>query len=1036
MGGNGDRGADRPLGRDSPGGRAGQERLAAHTPEPVPTEPLRRGLLTSSGILGVQRSAGNAAVVQLLSGKAAVGGSGRPVVQRAYWEKAGNEYTWHGGDEQPPEGYVKLKEAQRPNPNNKKKLYDVYGPAPVGNKKSKKKGSGAVTPPPVAVGGAKKPLTKSEAATRAKGAAALLESAETQALESATHMQKAATPELAGAAAKAAEAASTSAKAAAVKLGELVNAVAAFPDVAAEVRAQEAAAVSAAAAAVKFSAQAARLAEVVEARAKVASLAKGSQDERAKLDAARQLAGELTEEADYLRTYVATMSRDLAAVGAGGGFVPAVDPAPLQAQLLIDIADVEQARRDTADEIEELVASVAAIGEEHELAADAVPLKELAVTTAGTDVAESRADIEARRSLRAMAGGEVNLSTLLTLPRFAGSMAAIRPYLEALKPSGLKPAAALGLLTMLSATRSEAELAVMAGAIAGGADLQVTAALATVDPKVSASDVALYAAVQRSAACKASVVLDLLPARNVALYATQPVLTELAELAKDGVSASRMAEVIVAEPSLPVADLAELTKLFVRYPAKTDVLLLAKLVKEGMKAGRRAADVTALVDEMESEGADTPAAATVKVVLQSPQLAGFTIPQVSAFLIALPGLDGGQIVEVSTWLNPMPAADKLELITDVFVADATPAAAIHATFKAMRSAGLDGSAIRNRVMYLRGFITAPGGDADASITEVGGSKILTGPEIHAHAVSVLTGPRPQDKVSHLAKYPDGQDPRTRSIDNLWLDANPAVRNAETPEEAVRRQKLAVAELCGKPDVIPAIVQQILAHQHGAAPRPIGLPSAEDALDPTGAAHTNSMHTIGGGGTINTPYKLAARACYSPTSEGKASAFKSPASGKAAVQAALNDYVGANPANWPWLRSQLTKGNPVAIDRPVAANHLVSLKTTGGGGPNGLYDRNGVGSFENQQAKPKYDGGKGGRKYFPNDNGVIWAREGYVIRQNKPTAAFETFGGGPDNRIPVEPTTLTVFAPITGVHLRIIGMDTKGGFVINSAYAYQ
>ena len=132
-----------------------------------------------------------------------------PAIRRAYWEKVNGEYTWHGGDEQPPEGYVKLNESQRGNPNNKKKLYDVYGPAPTPRKKKPKKkgdpGGTSTAPPQIAEGGAKKPLNKGDATNQAKQAPALMETAETQALESATQMQKAVTPELAVAAAEAAQ---------------------------------------------------------------------------------------------------------------------------------------------------------------------------------------------------------------------------------------------------------------------------------------------------------------------------------------------------------------------------------------------------------------------------------------------------------------------------------------------------------------------------------------------------------------------------------------------------------------------------------------------------------------------------------------------------------------------------------------------------------------------------------------------------------------------------------------------------------------
>ena len=124
--------------------------------------------------------------------------------------------------------------------------------------------------------------------------------------------------------------------------------------------------------------------------------------------------------------------------------------------------------------------------------------------------------------------------------------------------------------------------------------------------------------------------------------------------------------------------------------------------------------------------------------------------------MALSGLTAGQMVEVSSWLMLLTAANKLELITDAFVADGTAVAAIYATFQVMSRARLDGNGIQGQVRYLREFIAAPGGDADKSITTVGGQKVLTGPEIDAHALNVLTGPRPDQKVAGLEKYPKGE----------------------------------------------------------------------------------------------------------------------------------------------------------------------------------------------------------------------------------------------------------------------------------------
>lgn len=1012
----------------------------ARTPDRAPSSSP-----PSAGILGLQRTAGNAAVGQLLALRApgrrpvrpAVAGPAAPVVQRAYWEKVGSEYTWHGGEEQPPKHYVKLPEAQKGNPNNKKKMYDVYGPPPpkVGSqKKGKKGGSGAVVQAPKVEG--PKPLNKQQATTQAKKAPALLEAVEVDALLAASEMTKAATADLSIAAAKAAGDAAGRATTGAAALGELLAKVASFDALAADVGPHHVAALSAAEAAARFAAQAKRLADVVEAQKKVHDLAEKEEAEKAKLKAARELAAEHAENVSYLQGYLMAFTTDMALVGRSG-FVPNIDMAGTRADIQLDIVAAAQAQREAEEAVQELEAALDALGKEKSTASDDVPVKEQAAVTGATGLPEAKVDLEATRALRGLAGGEVNLSSLLTLPKFAGDKAALKRYLDAVGGKGLEQPKVVQLVSDLSATRSEVELGTIATAIAGGADITIALALARIDPKVTAEHVALFAKVQKAALCKLQHVVDLLPARAVPLYASEVVLTELAVLAKDGTSATRMAEIIVAEPTLAKASLVELTNLFDDYPTRDEMLVLAKMVKEGMKAARTAANATKLIEDLNSGSVTLPSAADLKLLLQSAALAAFSMDQVAQLIAALSGLSGAQMIEVSTWLNPLPPADKVDLVR-VFVADATPVLQIHGTFQLMNKAAMNGAAIRSKVEYLRGFLAAPGGDGDKSVTEVGGKKILTGPEIHAHATGALTGPTPQTKVGELNKYPKGENPATRNLDTLWLDANPTPRGAETAEEAVRRQKFAIAEICAKPNVIRENVQQLLAHNHGAAPRPIGLPAAEDALDPNGEAHTNDKHTIGGGGTINTPYNLAARACYSPTAGGESSAFKSPSAAKQGIQAALDAEVAAG--GWPFLRERLSKGFAVAIDRPVGADKLVWLRTTGGGGPNGLYDRGGDNTFLNQAAKPRNDGGRGGRHYFPGDTGVIPKRtvpqQGtFVTWDAGNNSAFVTFGQ-PPARVPVEPgANLTVFVASTGVHARLIGMNADGGFVVNSAYAY-
>ena len=159
-------------------------------------------------------------------------------------------------------------------------------------------------------------------------------------------------------------------------------------------------------------------------------LAKTVEDEKVQLEAARTLAVELAQEVEYLGYYFAALSRDSATVGGGGTFTPTIDPRPMQAQILLDIGTARRAQVEATVDINDLEASVSAWGKEHSVAAEDVPVRELAVMTGAAGLEAAKGDLESRRTLRTLAGGETNLSVLLGLPRFAGSLIALQPDLQ------------------------------------------------------------------------------------------------------------------------------------------------------------------------------------------------------------------------------------------------------------------------------------------------------------------------------------------------------------------------------------------------------------------------------------------------------------------------------------------------------------------------------------------------------------------------------------------------------------------------------
>lgn len=910
--------------------------------------------------------------------------------------------------------------------------------APSRSKKKSRRGGKTPEKSSKQGSGKSKTLKKPEARKLVRKAPQVMTEAETQALLAATEMGNAATPELAVSSSAKAGVAADAAAGEAEKLSVMRGKVSAFEDLAEQVSTYEAAALAAAEAARAFAVQAKRLADVVEAQAKAVAAASKEEAETLALQQARELSEGLALEIEYLLGYLVAFDTDMPNVG-GSDYEPNEDLGASRLKIVAEIAQARFALQQNQQAIAVLEQSVASLGTEHEHATEDVTAKTLGAEAGSAGLAETEASIKATRELRALAGGELYLAALRTLPKFSENMAALKTYLTAVDGKGLAKAKKIRLVTDLSATHSAVELGTLATSIAGGVDIAVAVALARLEPKLAVEIVTLFGEVQAEAECVLQIIVDLLPLHAVPLYATEEVLTELAELAEEEVSASRMAGIVLDQNTLAKDDLVTLTELFEDYSTNEEMIVLAKAVTEGMQSGRGASDVVKLIEDLKEGGVAVPPATTVKHVLQAAHLSGFTIPQIRRLMTALAALTGEQMVQVGTWLRPLSAASILKLV-GVFVADGTSAANIHATFQVMNAARLNGARIREKVEYLRGYIAAPGGARNAEVTEVGGTKILTGPEIHAHVLNALSGQNPRNKVGNLKKYPKGEDPTTRNVDNLWGDVNPATRGDETAEEGVRRQKLALAELCKFNGYDRAILQQIARVGFGAAPRAIDTPSIEDARDPANEAHVNDKHTIGGGGTVNTYYNLAGRACFSPSAGGQASAFRSPDDAKAAIQATLDAYV-ARPGNWCYLRSRLVRGGAIAIDEPVGAARGVWLRTTGGGGPNGLYDLNSDYTYH-QHAKPWWDGGYGGRPYFDGDNKVIPNGGGFVRRSSQPNAAIVRYGeAGEDapnsNRVRYEPDTpLTEVIAGTGVHLRLVGANCRGGFVVNSAYLYE
>jgi hypothetical protein len=200
------------------------------------------------------------------------------------------------------------------------------------------------------------------------------------------------------------------------------------------------------------------------------------------------------------------------------------------------------------------------------------------------------------------------------------------------------------------------------------------------------------------------------------------------------------------------------------------------------------------------------------------------------------------------------------------------------------------------------------------------------------------------------KYPTGEDPKQRSITQLWKDVSEKTNFiGETSAQTVVRTELAEKELIsriGNSDT----VKKILSFDRGQTPRPFSSVTEEDGyVSGAGGGHTTEKHVFGMG-IVTDVEKLAIRVCRGipkPQPPGKAGAYNTLADANAAVSKGIQSEVVPN---WEDIRQKIAAGNTVTLT-PSLNSRGTAL----------------TGSKINVAQMPTYfPGGQGNRPLYPDD----------------------------------------------------------------------
>ncbi|MGH9125436.1 MAG: hypothetical protein ACRDZ8_12030 [Acidimicrobiales bacterium] len=311
--------------------------------------------------------------------------------------------------------------------------------------------------------------------------------------------------------------------------------------------------------------------------------------------------------------------------------------------------------------------------------------------------------------------------------------------------------------------------------------------------------------------------------------------------------------------------------------------------------------------------------------------------------------------------------DDLATLLGYLCADGLKGTQVLEILVVLSDGGLGKSAIEKRLKQLRGTTYVPTKDDDDHVearnltniptrsgadilankaAKAAGQKFLSGEEIYLQVVAArdaidvsvpkvdgvadTAAPRGVDTLD--THYPTGHEVASRSVAQLWKDADPASTKLdnlgqrdteETDAEQAIRVKMAYKALLNHPTLQKERVKKVYAYDYGRSPRPIFSPYVEDKLG-GGTAHIVQRHVLGTPG-IQTQQHVRDRANGLtvngiPPGPGIAGAFTDAAAAQTAIQAALTSWVNAAKANWRTMRSEIVTGAAVStIDRAFAAS---------------------------------------------------------------------------------------------------------------------
>lgn len=261
--------------------------------------------------------------------------------------------------------------------------------------------------------------------------------------------------------------------------------------------------------------------------------------------------------------------------------------------------------------------------------------------------------------------------------------------------------------------------------------------------------------------------------------------------------------------------------------------------------------------------------------------------------------------------------------------------------------GKTSAEIRDVLSRLRGNLTAvdpnkPNNPATKPITDVpqqtaqditnnqavrsAGKQVLSGPEILASVNDAVAGQRGAATID--THFPTGEaiPAQANALWHYCVLANQP-NPAETPQQALIRQKLALRALMKLHPQNADIIQAIFAHNQGQGPRAIFPPDVEDTVGAALGAHIVDRHVLNNSGAVGTQQDVKDRAMgqgkfannghLSGLQHSPAGAFNDANAARAGMQLALQQQFPMGSQAWANLRGLMVTGHVDLFNAAIA-----------------------------------------------------------------------------------------------------------------------